>query len=95
MIKLRTTPGSGFEIPVSKRSLEIAQAAVRTWIPVNPRLLASLQQRIQSGEFKNKEERLYRELRNDIGLYLHTLFQIITTEGLSSPTAPESIFGCV
>jgi hypothetical protein len=96
MIKLRTSPGKGFEIPFSKRSFEVAQTCARTWIPVVPDALTSLQRRVQSGEFKvNKERHLCRELRRDIGLYLHTFFHLCLNKEPSSSSTPESILGCV
>jgi hypothetical protein len=95
MIKIRTSPGNGFEIPFSKRSLEVAQACARTWVPVVPEVLTSLQQRIQNGEFENREGRLYRELRRDVGLYLHTFFHVCLTKEPSSLSTPESVLGCV
>lgn len=95
MIKLRTSRGRGFEIPVSKRSHEVAQACARTWIPVIPDFLTSIQQRIRFGEFENRESRLYRELRLDIGLYLHTFYQLSIDRDPLTPSTSENILGCV
>lgn len=95
MIKLRTSSGKGFGIPVSKRSLEVAQVCARTWVPVVPNLMSSLQQRIKGGEFHGRESRLYRALRLDIGLYLHTFFHLSSDRDPLAPSTPENILGCV
>lgn len=95
MIKVRTSLGKGFDIPYSKRSLDIVEGCVRTWIPVVPEVLTALQHRIQSGEFQEKEKRLYRELRRDIGLYLHTFFHLCLNKESLSNNSPEDILGCV
>jgi hypothetical protein len=97
MIKLHSVASSGgFEIPVSKRAMEVAEGCLAAWIPINPKILQTIQHRVANNEYEFNDEKFYRDLRSDLGLYLYTFFELIMSGRFEARAEePEEILSSI
>jgi hypothetical protein len=79
-------------IPVSKREKDLANTALKEWLPINTERHSSLLELVKSGEYDGKESILFNDLSADVSLLMHCLRVVLSdTELRPSSNRPESL----